>query len=62
MCPFSGLMQFLILLVTFLLVCHAVVVKSMKANFKSNSTSVTMYDSVVVNYGLVDPPGKVFNF
>uniref|UniRef100_A0A6P7G2V1 P3 protein-like isoform X2 n=1 Tax=Diabrotica virgifera virgifera TaxID=50390 RepID=A0A6P7G2V1_DIAVI len=52
MCPISGLVQFLIVLVTVLLVCHAVIVKSCKVTFKPNSTKIHMYDSVQVAYNV----------
>ncbi|CAG9829817.1 unnamed protein product [Diabrotica balteata] len=50
MCPVSGLVQFLIVLVTVLLVCHAVIVNSCKVKFKPNATKIHMYDSVQVQY------------
>ncbi|CAG9819178.1 unnamed protein product [Phaedon cochleariae] len=56
MCPISGLVQFLIVVVTLLLVCHAVIVNSFKIAFKPNSTTVTMYDSAEITYKISDVP------
>ncbi|CAH1185766.1 unnamed protein product [Phyllotreta striolata] len=57
MCPFSGLLQFFILLITLLLVCHAVVVNSFKVTFNPNATKIKMYEHAVVEYK-IEPEGS----
>ncbi|XP_023019032.1 hepatic sodium/bile acid cotransporter isoform X2 [Leptinotarsa decemlineata] len=56
MCPISGLVQFLIVLVTLLLMCHAVVVRSFSVKFNPNSTTVHMYSKAEIQYEITDFP------
>lgn len=60
MCPFSGFAQFIILLITLLLACHVIVVRSLTINFKPNATTLNMYDNIKVNYEITEPPGKLY--
>ncbi|VEN52132.1 unnamed protein product [Callosobruchus maculatus] len=58
MCPISGLVQFLIVLVSLLLLCHAVVVRSCQIQFKPTSISkLIMYDTVNVSYNIISDTG-----
>nr|CAH7721583.1 unnamed protein product [Callosobruchus chinensis] len=58
MCPISGLVQFLIVLVALLLLCHAVVVRSCQIHFKPTSISkLIMYDTVNVSYSIISDTG-----
>ncbi|KAG5869325.1 Sodium/bile acid cotransporter [Gonioctena quinquepunctata] len=62
MCPISGLVQFLIVLTTLLLMCHAVIAKGFKVNFKPNSTTTTMYSKTEIQYEIIpeDSPGEEY--
>nr|CAI5842965.1 unnamed protein product [Callosobruchus analis] len=58
MCPISGLVQFLIVLVALLLLCHAVVVRSCQIHFKPTCISkLIMYDTVNVSYYIISDTG-----
>lgn len=61
MCPISGMVQFLIVIVTLLLVCHAVVVNMLKISFTPNNITLSMSDSHLISYEIQDlgtVPGK----
>ncbi|XP_030754009.1 ileal sodium/bile acid cotransporter-like isoform X2 [Sitophilus oryzae] len=58
MCPISGFFQSLIVIVTLLLVCHAVLVKSMmNISFKPSDVTVYMYDTITVEYNATSEVG-----
>ncbi|CAH1980132.1 unnamed protein product [Acanthoscelides obtectus] len=58
MCPISGLVQFLIVLVALLLLCHAIVVRTCQIHFKPSSISkLIMYDTVNVSYNIISDTG-----
>ncbi|CAH0555231.1 unnamed protein product [Brassicogethes aeneus] len=54
MCPISGLVQFLIVVVTLLLMCHAVVVKPYKIQFEQKNITLHMYDTANIKYNILD--------
>ncbi|KAJ8920283.1 hypothetical protein NQ315_011944 [Exocentrus adspersus] len=60
MCPISGMVQFLIVVVMLLLLCHAVVVKTLNISFTPNKVNLSMYDSKRITYQVYnqgDSPG-----
>lgn len=50
MCPISGLVQFLIIVVTLLLLCHFAVVRSLEIVFEPKNATVHMYDTIPITY------------
>ncbi|RZC39548.1 ileal sodium/bile acid cotransporter [Asbolus verrucosus] len=50
MCPISGTVQFLIVVITILLACHFTFVRSLEIAFEPKNVSVYMYETVTVNY------------
>ncbi|XP_018567523.1 solute carrier family 10 member 6 isoform X2 [Anoplophora glabripennis] len=54
MCPISGMVQFLIVIVTLLLVCHAVVVNMLKISFTPSNVTLSMSDSHLISYEITD--------
>lgn len=61
MCPISGMVQFLIVIVTLLLVCHAVIVNMFEISFTPSNISISMSDSQLISYeikGLGKLPGE----
>ncbi|XP_057664047.1 sodium/bile acid cotransporter 5-like [Diorhabda carinulata] len=57
MCPISGLVQFLIVLVTLILICHAVIVKSCNITFNPQNATIHMYDTIIVDYDASNQDG-----
>lgn len=55
MCPISGMVQFLIVVVTLLLLCHATLIRSLEIIFEPKNVTVHMYESVPIRYSLVGP-------
>lgn len=58
MCPISGLVQFLIVLVALILMCHAVIVKSCNITFNPKNATIHMYDNIVVEYSASNQDGS----
>lgn len=58
MCPISGLVQFLIVVVTVLLMCHALVANCAKVTFKPENVTLHMYDQATIEY---EVEGKTLN-
>ncbi|KAJ3643039.1 hypothetical protein Zmor_025777 [Zophobas morio] len=61
MCPISGMVQFLIVVVTLLLLCHAALVRSLEIVFEPKNVTLHMYDTVPVNYSIITDPGESFD-
>ncbi|XP_019873560.1 ileal sodium/bile acid cotransporter-like isoform X2 [Aethina tumida] len=62
MCPISGLVQFLIVVVTVLLMCHALVANCAKVTFKPENVTLHMYDQATIEYEVEGEPGEEFTF
>lgn len=55
MCPISGLVQFLIVLVTLLLICHGVISQKFGISYKPNNPTVHMYQAVNIDFNITGP-------
>ncbi|XP_044271508.1 ileal sodium/bile acid cotransporter-like isoform X2 [Tribolium madens] len=61
MCPISGMVQFLIVVVTLLLLCHAAVVRSLEIVFEPRNATVHMHDTIPIAYQILKAPDENFN-
>ncbi|KAJ8947736.1 hypothetical protein NQ318_017998 [Aromia moschata] len=54
MCPISGMVQFLIVVVALLLAFHTVIVKTFKVSFTPSTVTLKMYDYMKIDYEIKD--------
>jgi hypothetical protein len=50
MCPISGMVQFLIVVVALLLFCHVAVVRTLEVVFEPKNITLYMYNTIPVQY------------
>jgi sodium/bile acid cotransporter 3/5 len=61
MCPISGMVQFLIVVVALLLFCHVAVVRTLEVVFEPKNITLYMYNTIPVQYHVYLEPGDTLD-